>query len=231
MNPMHPASNPGTQSLPHLTVFGASRGVGRLVVEQALAEGHHVTAVSRDVSQLHSELSHPRLHLVAGDAMNSAIVKKALEKADAVACTLGAPALSSSKIRSEGIKVIIAEMKKRGLKRIVALSLLGAHETRGQLPFFVRYFVFPFYLRKPVLEHELQESLLASSELDWTVLRPPFLVDGPRTGNYELDLGEDWSHLRLEISRADAADFFVRHLPTSERTQQKVGISYVRSPS
>lgn len=222
-------SNQSNNPTQHLAVFGASRGVGRHLVEQALRCGHRVTAVARDTSALAGEIQHPQLRLIAGSAADPKVVAEALDGVNVVVCTLGAPALSRSKIRSEGTQVIIDEMKHRGLRRILALSLLGAHETRSRLPFFVKWVLFPLYLRRPVREHERQESLLEKSGLEWTVLRPPFLIDGPLTGRYALDLGEDWSHLSLQVSRADAADFFVKQLGNSAHSRQKVGISYLKA--
>jgi uncharacterized protein YbjT (DUF2867 family) len=48
-----------------LTVFGATGGVGREVVTQALDAGHHVTAYVRNPPKLH--VTHPELTVTAGE--------------------------------------------------------------------------------------------------------------------------------------------------------------------
>ena len=49
-------------------VFGATGTVGRLAVEELLKAGHSVTAFARAPQKL--GISHPNLHLAAGDALN-----------------------------------------------------------------------------------------------------------------------------------------------------------------
>jgi uncharacterized protein YbjT (DUF2867 family) len=48
----------------NLTVFGATGGVGRELVTQALDAGHHVTAYVRNSGKL--DLTHPNLTVIAG---------------------------------------------------------------------------------------------------------------------------------------------------------------------
>ena len=214
-----------------LIVFGATQGVGREAVLQGLEKGHRVIAVARSAQKMGIEHSNFVPH--AGDLMDPHVsedaIRLAQESSDRVSviCTLGAPALSTSKIRTVGTENILRAMKRRGLNRILALSLLGAHETRRQLPPMLRYLLFPLYLRRPVAEHEKQETLLRDSGLNWTILRPPFLTDAPRTGDYAEGFGDDWSRLSLKISRADTAHFFVKHAFETTYDRRAVGISYL----
>ena len=55
---------PGLQIL----VYGATGSIGSLIVDEALARGHYVTAVSRDPSQITKR--HPNLTAVAGDLLD-----------------------------------------------------------------------------------------------------------------------------------------------------------------
>ena len=76
------------------------------------------------------------------------------------------------------------------------------------------------YVMKPILWHFYggmyadllrMESVVKASDLDWTILRPPRLLDGPRTGHYQVAINR---HLTrgISIDRADVADFIVGHL-------------------
>jgi uncharacterized protein YbjT (DUF2867 family) len=71
----------------NLLVLGATGGTGRLVVEQALAAGHTVTALVRSPEKLST--SQPNLHVVTGSATDREYVARAMEGADAVISTLG----------------------------------------------------------------------------------------------------------------------------------------------
>ena len=70
-----------------LVVLGATGGTGRLVVEQALAAGHTVTALVRSPEGL--TLRDPNLHVLAGRATDPSAVVRALDGADALISTLG----------------------------------------------------------------------------------------------------------------------------------------------
>ena len=70
-----------------LLVLGATGGTGRALVEQALAQGHVVTAFARDPSKVRT--THPNLHVVKGDILDPASVEAAVRGQDAVLSALG----------------------------------------------------------------------------------------------------------------------------------------------
>lgn len=217
-----PNESPRVRSL---AVFGATGGVGRHLVAQALEAGLAVTALARDPSRVEARAG---LRVVPGSATDPAAVARALSGADAAVCALGAPALSASKIRSEGLRVIAAAMEDAGVRRLGVVGIMGAGASRSKLPFFFRRVLFPTYLRRPVREHEAQEAILRETDLDWTVVRPPSLTDGPATGDYAHGDVEDWSTLAIRISRADCAAFLLDALRAGRYVRQTPVISYRR---
>src|SRR5713226_5194829 len=93
----------------NLVVLGATGGTGRLVVEQALAAGHTVTALVRSPEKL--TLRNPNLHVIAGQATDPSAVSRALDGADALISTLG------------GTGSVISDAAPRaGVSRVVVLS-------------------------------------------------------------------------------------------------------------
>lgn len=205
-----------------LAVFGATGGVGRELIALALQAGYDITALARDPARLDDA----QQRVVAGDATDYDAVRRTVTGADVVICALGAPALSRSKVRSDGTRQIVRAMEDEGVKRLICLSVLGAGGTREGLPFFLRYVIFPLYLRRAVAEHETQEAIIRKSGLDWTIVRPPTFTDGAVTGNYAQGFDNDMAGLSLKISRADVADFMLRQLGTDAHVHQSVGISY-----
>lgn len=91
-----------------LLIFGSTGTIGRQLVEQALDQGHTVTAFVRNPSKITVEHKNPRL--IQGDVMDLSTVEKAMYGHDTVLCTLGAG--NKGVIRSEGTKHIIDAMKK-----------------------------------------------------------------------------------------------------------------------
>lgn len=208
----------------NVLVFGGTRGVGQNVVEQALQAGHTVTVFARTPDSV--TLQDPRLTVLRGDVMVAAQVDAAMPGMDAVVVALGAPALSKTKVRSDGTANVIAAMKGHGVKRLIAVSLLGLGSSRGNLTAALKYLIFPTYLRRPLKDHAVQERLIANSGLDWTVVRPPHLNDGPRTGDYRHGFGGDAKGLTLHVSRADVADLMLAELAAPKYMKQAAGISY-----
>ncbi len=210
----------------HVAIFGATGGIGRQLVDQALASGRKVTALVRRPDAL---APRPGLELVVGDVTDPQAVGKALADADAALIALGAPALSTSRVRSEGTAVIAAAMADAAVKRLVCVSVYGAAETRRHLPFFLRFVIFPTYLRRPVADHERQEALLADTDLDFTCVRPPNLTDGPATKAYAHGFTGPDRSVEMYVSRADVAHFMLEELEAGEYSRQHVAIANPRA--
>ncbi len=206
-----------------ITVIGASGGTGEQVVRQALEQGHLVSAFSRNPAKLGIE--HPNLKLVPGDALQLAAVEQAIKGSDAVICTLGTPASDKSKLRTEGTKRIIQAMQSQGVKRLICLSSLGFGDSRPMMPFVLKYFIVPFILKHVMADHESQEAAIQQSELNWTIVRPGYLGDGPATGAYKYGFPYDKSVKIKKITRADVAHFMLRQLQDDTYHKKTVGIS------
>jgi putative NADH-flavin reductase len=185
-----------------LLIFGATGGTGRELVHQALARGHSVTAFARDPASLGER---DGLRAVAGDVLDAAAVERALPGHDAVLCTIGRPATSPGTVRSEGTRNIVRAMQAAGPSRLICQSTIGIGDTRALLPPRYRYLLVPTLLRRTFAEHARQETVVRSSDLDWTIVRAAALSDGERTGRYKMNGRPP----RFEISRADVADFML----------------------
>jgi putative NADH-flavin reductase len=96
------------------------------------------------------------------------------------------------------------------VRRLIAVTGLGAGDSRGHGG--LLYDAGLFLLLKRVYDDkDVQEQIIKRSRLDWTIVRPGLLTDGPATGRYRaLTDPKDW---RVgTISRADVADFLVRQV-------------------
>jgi putative NADH-flavin reductase len=193
----------------NVLVFGASGATGREVVKHALDRGHSVSAFVRDPDKL--EVKHANLVLMVGDVTEYALVERAVRARDAVASALGTGnSLSSNPALIDGVQNIIRAMDHAGVRRFVYLSMLGVGDSGKQLGFVDRYIVVPLLLRNVMTDHARKEGLIKRSTLDWVIVRPPRLTNGPYTGRYRS--GEDVRERALlaSISRTDVADFMVK---------------------
>jgi len=207
-----------------LIIFGATGGTGRQVVQQALEQGHTVTAFARNPIKL--DIQHNNLKILTGDVMNLDSVEKAVQGQDAVVCVLGAGQNMTSKIRSQGTEQIIRAMEKAKIQRFICQSTLGAGDSWENLNFFWKYIMFGFLLRQPFADHQKQENYVKQSHLDWTIVRPGAFVEGELTGNYRHGFPSNDKSSQLKISRADVADFILQQLVDNSYLHQTPALSY-----
>lgn len=203
-----------------LTIFGATGGTGAQVLQQALAAGHTVAILVRNPAKV--TIEHPQLTVVTGNVLNPNDVDKALDQAGAVVCSLGNTSNNPADVVSAGTQQIVNAMQRRSIKRLIVVSSLGVGDSKNQVPFFFKVLA-ATVLRKTMKEKEAQEALVRTSDLDWTIVRPGGLTDGPRTGAYRFGL--DASLTAGRVARADVADFILRELERNEFVREAPAIT------
>jgi putative NADH-flavin reductase len=208
-----------------LLIFGSTGGIGRRLVEQALAQGHAVTAFARHPAKL--DIEHANLKVAQGDVMDLAAVERAMQGQEAVLSALGTPALTKNTVRSEGTRNVIRAMEKTGVRRLVCLSSIGIGDSRDMLPFHYKYILVPLLLRQGFAEHELQEDCVKQSQTEWTIVRPGAFTNGNRTGVYRHGLPfSNGKAIKAKISRADVADFMLQQSTDHTYLHKAPWVSY-----
>ena len=207
-----------------ILIFGATGGTGRELVRQALARDYDVTAYARNPNTL-ADLTSANLKVVRGDVLEPAAVENAVRGHDAVLCVIGAGA-GRTRLREEGTRNIVRAMQKAGVCRLICQSSLGFGDSRANLGFLTKYVIVPVFLRHAFADHERQEAVVKESALDWTIVRPPHLNDGPHTGTYRHGFPTTDTGIQGKISRADVADFMLKQLADTTYLHQTPGVSY-----
>jgi putative NADH-flavin reductase len=199
----------------NVLVLGATGRTGRELLAQGVERGHVMTALVRDPDKLAVE--HEPLRVVTGGATDAAALDEALKDQDAVICALGPTspaALVSCDLMRATTRAIVPVMKRRGVDRLVMLSALGVGASAPYAPALLRI-AFRTLLGTVGRDKAAAEEHLRASDVDWTLVYPPSLTNGPRTGTYRaveaLDLGG-----LPKISRADVADFMLAQLEEPE---------------
>ncbi|MEM1255569.1 MAG: SDR family oxidoreductase [Cyanobacteria bacterium P01_H01_bin.21] len=207
-----------------LLIFGATGTVGSQVVEQALTQGHTVTAFSRNPQKLDTQ--HPNLKYFQGDVMDFAAVEQAVQGQDAVVCVLGSGQKLTGTVRSEGTQNIVKAMEQSGIRRFICQSTLGAGDSWGSLNFYWKYIMFGLILRNVFADHQRQENGVKQSQLDWTIVRAGSFIDGECTGQYRHGFPGTDATSKLKISRADVADFILKQLTDNTYLHKTPSLSY-----
>jgi putative NADH-flavin reductase len=217
-----------------LTIIAATGGVGRLILDQAIAAGHHVTAVAH-----HPDARGRDIRTVSIDFndLDVEALRNAVRGADAVLSGLGPRRASEAGIASRGTAAVVDAMQTVDVRRIIVISAAPVATTpspgRPNPPkrdpgegFFTRNLAMPLIkvaLRKVYVDLALMEDVLRASELDWTAMRPPRLTNKPG-GVYRTAYGENLKR-GLTLSRADLADAMLRAVTDTRSHQRTMGVA------
>jgi len=192
-------------------VLGATGGTGREVVAQALAAAHEATVLVRDPARL-PPASANRVRVVTGSVTdNPNALAVAVRGQDAVISALGAgTSLKSRGLMTYSTPLVVQAMTDAGVKRLIVTSACGVGVTWRDVPFLPRIFM-QLLLRDLYADKAASEEMLRRSTLDWTLVYPVALTNGPRTGRYQS--GERLALTGFpKISRADVAEFLLTQL-------------------
>ena len=195
-----------------IIVFGATGGTGKLIVTQALAKGHTVTAFARNTEGLPQD---PHLRVIQGDVFDFKAVVDAVRGHRAVLSALGARNRKRSDVLARAMPHILEGMRQEYVNRLIVLGSAGNHPDWGKyqnaLTVMALWIAKKTVLKHPFVDQAAQERLIAASDVDYTIVRAPRLMDGPFTGKYRV-LPDALPPGALRINRADAADFMLLQL-------------------
>ena len=201
-----------------LLVLGATGGTGQQVVTQALEAGYDVTAVARNPGKV--TLRHPRLRVIEGGLADAVALADAMRSQDAVISAIGrGKTFKSDHLIERSVPVILAAMHNAKVPRLMFTSAVGVGATFQDSPWMAKLF-FRTLLREIYADKLVGEDLIRNSSLDWTIVQPGVLNDGPLTKRYRC--GERLAMSGMpKISRANAAHFMLDRIndaSTSGRT-------------
>lgn len=208
-----------------LTVFGATGGTGQHLVDQALAAGHHVTAVVRDVARL-PQAGHRLLEPVVADVMDAEAIGASVTGRDAAISTLGPRPGGGETVCEDGARAIIAAMRAAGARRLLVVTASGHIVDAGDGPA-SRFLAKPLlrrFLRTGFADFARADAAVQASGLDWTIMRPPRLTDGGRRAyRTAIDLNVRGG---ITIARADLADAILTAATDPKTVGRSVSVGY-----
>jgi putative NADH-flavin reductase len=188
-----------------LAIFGGTGGTGLELTRQALEHGHNVRVLVRNPKRM--PLVNANMRLVLGNVLDRESVTKTVLGADAVLSCLGQRNLvRNTRVVSDGTRQIMAVMQQHGVRRLVVESAFGAGESLTQAGLAARLLLATL-LWAPYEDKNLMEPEVKASGLEWTILRPTLLSNGPLTSLYTVSAGRPAA---MRVSRADVAAAMLR---------------------
>jgi putative NADH-flavin reductase len=219
-----------------LALIGATGGIGREVLSQALAAGHLVKAVVRNPSKLSADVDVVRLDLASPDGE---VLAASRRDVDAVISAVGPSRATQAGIAARATAAIMHAMAGAGVCRLVVISAAPVgvvpsphrpHPPRYDPgdDLLMRHLLSPLIRRvfpRVYTDLAAMEDQLRDGSLDWTAIRPPRLTSGPLTRTYRTAIDRNLPH-GLIISRRDVAHLMLTVLQKADTVGHSIGVAY-----
>jgi putative NADH-flavin reductase len=208
-------------------IFGATGFSGQAILAETIKQGHDVTVLVRDSSKV--KINHNNLRIVEGNVLDSQKVAFVIQNQEAVIQCLGVGGKGDGKpttFVSDATKIIVDEMQKQNIKRLIALSNVGAGNSIAFQPWFFTKIILTYFMKwlKVIIDDKNRmEPIIMNSNLNWTIVRCPNIVDKPAKGKYNATL--DGKGLKLSITLDDLSKFMVGQLKETTFNKQAPCVS------
>lgn len=201
-------------------LIGATGPTGRAVLDEAAHAGLDLRALARDPTALPGAADVAR-----GDVLDPASLAMAMRGVDCVISVLGTKlTLKPVTLLSTGTRNIVAAMRDASVARLICVTGMGAGDSRGHGGFVYDRLILPLLLGRIYADKDRQEDIVRTSGLDWTLVRPAFLTNGPATRAYRV-IARFTDERMTKISRADVAHFLVGEALAPRFARQCVNLS------
>jgi putative NADH-flavin reductase len=206
-----------------IIVFGATGMVGKELVKQALFKGHSVKAFGRNVFTAGLP-EDEGLELVQGALFDEGQVLNAIKGCDAVLSALGGDMSGADLTRSLGMKNIVKQMQKAGVKRIIGIGGMGVLSAADG-SFLLDGEGYPKQYIPVGKEHLKAYQFLKDSSLDWTFVCPPDIIPAEATGIFITSADYPPTPNQYKINAGDLALFMLNEVEKNEYVGHRVGIT------
>jgi putative NADH-flavin reductase len=187
------------QSSPRpILVIGATARSGPELLKQALAQGRRVTALARSPEKI--TVSGPGLTAVKGDVYDIDSLAAAMTGEEAVVSLVGPRVTDHTKeigfidLYSVGTATIISAMRRRGNKRLIAVSSGGPEKIPSEKPTVVGTVeTWLWNARNLYGDMQRMEKIIAVSGLETVILRARNFGEGPKLDNLKLKVHDNYT--------------------------------------
>lgn len=208
-----------------VVVFGAAGTIGRRLIDQLLSQHHQVLAYDRNIEQwLDKSIEQSQLVIVKGYLLDRKEVEKAIRGSDIVFFVVSGEKEAGDISRSGGIRQVIAGMVTSGVKRLLIVGdILLLEDMEGTM--IADRDDFPVEQASTAEEYKKMWQQIQASRLQWTVVCPVKLIDGPEDKAYTTFQVYEWGSINSSISTGDLSRFMIREMTQNEFLHQRIGIA------
>jgi putative NADH-flavin reductase len=199
-----------------ITILGSTGFVGKVLTKKAIAAGYQIKTLVRNPEKL-KEIK-DKIEIIKGSVFESSSIELAIEGAEVVLSTIGPPTGKPCDPAQyeKAMNDIVRIMDKNGIKRYIhiggAVHKGGENEVWNFNRKFLRLFLTLFGKQILIAKH-LEWEVLKSSDLDWTLIRPPRIANEPASENISVD---EKNLKNLKVSVEDLSDFILLQITSKE---------------
>jgi putative NADH-flavin reductase len=199
-----------------ITILGSTGFVGKVLIKKAITAGYQIKTLARNPEKL-KEIK-DKIEIIKGSVFESSAIELALEGAEVVLSAIGPPTgkQCDPALYEKAMNDIVRTMNKNGIKRYIhiggAVHKGGENEVWNFKRKFLRLFL-NLFGKKILIAKHLEWEVLKSSDLDWTLIRPPRIANEPASGNISVD---EKNLKNLKVSVEDLSDFILQQITSNE---------------
>ncbi|PIQ22143.1 MAG: epimerase [Cytophagales bacterium CG18_big_fil_WC_8_21_14_2_50_42_9] len=208
-----------------IAVIGGTGKSGQYLVKELLQQGFRCKILVRNPAKV--QIKSSLIEVVPGDVKDHEIVRSLVQECDAVISTLGLgqPA-SEYTIFSQATTNIIQAMQQYKIQRYILITGLNVDTPYDQKSVATKsatdwmYTNFP----KTTADKQLEYSILVESNINWTLIRLPLIIQTDERNKINVDLADCPGD---KISATDLACFLIKQLSDNTYIQQSPFIANV----
>ncbi|MDA1738250.1 SDR family oxidoreductase [Bacillus cereus] len=196
------------ESTNKIAILGANGKAGKILVNEALEKGYQVKILTRNSTN--TEKINENIETIIGDARNFSTIQDLLQGCSAVINAVGQPK-NESYIFSTVTKHILEAMKESKIKRYILISGGSLNVTGDQKGIVnkIGATLFKLFLPKMMQDKYKELQIIQNSEVDWTIVRLPFVIEGNGIGSIKESLVDIPG---IKIQNGDIAPFVIKQI-------------------
>ncbi|MGN4671260.1 SDR family oxidoreductase [Bacillus cereus group sp. MYBK106-1] len=196
------------ESTNKIAILGANGKAGKILVNEALEKGYQVKILTRNSTN--TEKINENIETIIGDARNFSTIQDLLQGCSAVINAVGQPK-NESYIFSTVTKHILEAMKESKIKRYILISGGSLNVTGDQKGIVnkIGATLFKLFLLKMMQDKYKELQIIQNSEVDWTIVRLPFVIEGNGIGSIKESLVDMPG---IKIQNGDIAPFVIKQI-------------------
>ncbi|PFX55647.1 NADH-flavin reductase [Bacillus wiedmannii] len=196
------------ESTNKIAILGANGKSGKFLVNEALEKGYQVQILTRNSNNM--TITNENLETIIEDSRDFSSIRELLKGCRAVINAVGQPK-NESYIFSTVTKHILEVMKEFETKRYILISGGSLDVTGGQKGIVnkIGAILFKAFLSKMMQDKYKELQTIQGSDVDWTIVRLPFVMEGKSIGNIKESLVDMPG---IKIQNSDIAPFVIKQI-------------------